>query len=117
MAKSSTSSKAKTVTPKAKVKSADKAVTPPKELSLRERVGGTVADLWLPVSYLLTYVLWLVDWYYAGEFKTVGDFIGGLILAVLVSAMSFWIVALGLLLLCIPVLLVAAVIKRLRYRG
>lgn len=81
---------------------------------IRSNLGDTLADLWLPISFILTYALWLLDWYQKGEFKTLSDFIAGLVLAVIASAFTFWVTAIGLLLLMVPVMIVRYIIRRSR---
>jgi hypothetical protein len=63
-------------------------------------------------SFLLTFVLWMVSFW--PEIAGIGDFLVSAVIAVIASAFTFWIVAIGVLILAIPVRILINMVRDLR---
>ena len=72
-------------------------------------------DLLMPLSYLISFALWLAG--FCPDIHGIGDFFLSAVLAAFASLISCVFVALGLCVLCIPIKALMKVINRLRKRN
>lgn len=63
-------------------------------------------------SFLITFVLWMIESW--PSVHGVGDFLASAIVSVLASVFTFWIVAIGLLILSVPVRILMRLVTDLR---